>query len=130
MLIPKDTGFMNKHGDPIMTGDWFILNNGFYRVNGTPVKPILAKLGKYGNDDIPLADAIEASSSPDYPMIPLKFNGTKRCPQCGETKPYSEFSIDFKRKGIHSVYCRDCIKARQMGYHTPPEKKRAQKALK
>lgn len=122
MLIPKDTGFTDKHGDPIMTGDWLVLKTGFYRVNGTPARPILAKWGKYGDDDIPLADAIEASASPDYLMAPLKFNGTKRCPQCGETKPYSEFSIDFKRKDVHSVYCRSCTKMRQMGYHTPVER--------
>ena len=40
MLTPKDTGFTDIHGDPIKTGDWFIFKGGFYRVNGTPEKPV------------------------------------------------------------------------------------------
>lgn len=128
MLTPKDTGFTDIHGDPIKTGDWFIFRDGFYRVNGTPEKPILAKSGKYGNDDIPLSEAINIPQGPMSTMIPLKFNGVKRCAQCGESKPYDEFAICLGRKDLHFPYCRDCAKARQMGYHTPVEENRAQRA--
>lgn len=128
MLTPKDTGFIDIHGDPIKTGDWFIFKGSFYRVNGTPEKPVLAKYGKYGHDDIPLADAIENTQDPMFTIVPVKFNGVKRCAQCGETKSYDEFAINLSRRDLHFPYCRSCTKMRQMGYHTPVEGKRAQRA--
>ena len=130
MLTPKDTGFTDIHGDPIKTGDWFIFKGGFYRVNGTTEKPVLSKSGKYEHDDIPLADAIANTRDPMFTMTPVKFNGVKRCAQCGETKPYDEFAINLSRRDLHFPYCRSCTKMRQMGYHTPIEEKRAQEARK
>lgn len=128
MLTPKDTGFTDIHGDPIKTGDWFIFKGGFYRVNGTPEKPVLAKSGKYGHDDIPLEDAIANTRDQIFTMTPVKFNGVKRCAQCGESKPYDEFAINLSRRDLHFPYCRSCTKMRQMGYHTSVEEKRAQEA--
>lgn len=128
MLTPKDTGFTDTHGDPIKTGDWFIFKGGFYRVNGTPEKPVLAKFGKYGHDDIPLEDAIANTRDQIFTMTPVKSNGVKRCAQCGESKPYDEFAINLSRRDLHFPYCRSCTKMRQMGYHTPVEEKRVQEA--
>lgn len=128
MLTPKDTGFTDAHGDPIKTGDWFIFKGGFYRVNGTPEKPVLAKFGKYGHDDIPLEDAIANTRDQIFTMTPVKSNGVKRCAQCGESKPYDEFAINLSRRDLHFPYCRSCTKMRQMGYHTPVEEKRVQEA--
>ena len=130
MLTPKDTAFTDINGNRIKTGDWFVFDNGFYRVNGTAAEPVLSKFGKYGYKDIPLSDAIEVSKGSEVPLVPLKFNGVKRCAQCGKLKPYDEFAINLRRKDLHFPYCRSCTKMRQMGYHTPVEKKRAQKALK
>lgn len=128
MLTPKDTGFTDIHGDPIKTGDWFIFKDGFYRVNGTPEKPVLAKSGKYGHDDIPLSDAIEVSQNQALTMTPLKFKGVKRCAQCGESKTYDEFAINLSRKDLHYPYCRSCAKMRQMGDCAPIVENRAQGA--
>lgn len=128
MLTPKDTGFTDIHGDQIKTGDWFIFKGCFYRVNGTPEKPVLAKSGKYGHDDIPLEDAIANTRDQIFTMTPVKFNGVKRCAQCGESKPYDEFAINLSRRDLHFPYCRSCTKMRQMGYHAPVEEKRAQEA--
>ena len=121
MLTPRDTGFIDIQGDPIKTGDWFIFKGGFYRVNGTPEKPVLAKSGKYGHDDIPLEDAIANTRDQIFIMTPVKLNGVKRCAQCGESKPYDEFAINLSRRDLHFPYCRSCTKMRQMGYHTPVE---------
>lgn len=48
MLTPKDTGFIDIHGDPIKTGDWFIFKGSFYRVNGTPENLFLQNMESMG----------------------------------------------------------------------------------
>lgn len=41
----------------------------------------------------------------------------KRCPQCGETKPLTEFYKNASRKDGLSVYCKQCIKENSHEYH-------------
>lgn len=130
MLIPKETQFKDESGRVIKTGDWIMFDNKLFRVNGKYNNPILCFKGKCKNNSMPLSEAVDFAKTNYLSFLVCGFDGEKYCPQCETKRPYSEFSIDLSRRDLHSPYCRECIKMRQMGYHSIIDKRHARKAFK